>query len=316
MGKSCPAYFDGETRRTALAARRLARRSLRATTMNELDLAAKALMREAPAAFARLALGRRARIRSASAEDVELPALARRVDKLLRVQLEGVRQPVRVHIEVAASWASNVPRRVFGYRALLWREGARLDSVVLCLKPGERQGEPLGRHEERGHVTRQVLTFPVVCLWKLRERDLRGLGPAFLPFVPYVRDAAPDLVERTMQELSRLRPVERRADLQGALAVFAGNVYPRIDWLGRIPPEVVVENTFIKAVKQLGAREERRRSVTSALRTRLGPAAARPFIRRLADCSPRTLGKLQKLIETPATGAKLTRALEELLPER
>lgn len=53
---------------------------------SEPDIAAKALLREVPEAFAALVLG--ASIRSIRAEDKELPALSRLMDKLFRVELE------------------------------------------------------------------------------------------------------------------------------------------------------------------------------------------------------------------------------------
>src|SRR5262245_24787423 len=103
-------------------------------------------MRDDPIAFARLALGPKARIRAARAVNVELQALARRVDQLLEVRLEGERRPVRVHFEVVAGWRSNVPRTVYDYSTLLRRAGDPAESVVVCLKRGSRQGVPAGRY--------------------------------------------------------------------------------------------------------------------------------------------------------------------------
>jgi hypothetical protein len=282
--------------------------------MDELDLAAKALMRVAPAAFARLALGAGARIRTAAAVNVELPALGRRVDTLLRVQLEGERRRVLAHVEVAASWRSNLPRRVYEYATLLRRAGDRVESVVVCLKPGRKQGRPVGCYLERGRTNTTRFTFPVVCLWRVRARDLRAMGRAFLPFVPYASDATVALVERTMRALDSVAPIERRADLQAALAVFAGNVFVAIDWRTRIPREVLVQNTFIKAVKQEGAHEGRQRLLASQLRIRLGPAA-RKYVKRLADASPRTLATVARLLVTTESAPELITKLDRLLPD-
>lgn len=155
--------------------------------MNELDLAAKALMRDAPEAFARLALGRRVRIASATAEDVEAPALERRVDKVLRVKVEGRARALRLHFEVAASWTGRLPRRVYEYRTLLQRGGEPVDSALVCLKKGRKQGLPRGRYVERGALSTLCFTFRVICLWKLSVAALRRLGPVFLPFVHSLR---------------------------------------------------------------------------------------------------------------------------------
>jgi hypothetical protein len=78
------------------------------------------------------------------------------MDKLLRVEVVGETDPVRVHTEVEASWASDVPRRVFDHRALAHATRRAIVSIVIVLKPGERQGDPVGEYA----VT--VLGTPVV----------------------------------------------------------------------------------------------------------------------------------------------------------
>jgi hypothetical protein len=246
------------------------------SAVNELDLTAKVLMRDAPLAFARLALGRG--VRSAIAEDVEVPALERRVDKVLRVRLAGGED--------------------------------RVESVVLCLKPGSKQGEPVGRYEERGRLCALSFTFPVVCVWKLDARELRALGPAFLPFVPFTRGATPDAIDHTFEELSRVEPAERREDYQGALVVFAGNAFPETDWWERIPQELVMEkNATMRGF-------ERRAHVDmlgQALRARFG-RVARPFVERSNDASTRKCMTIMKLLVTTHDDSQMLAELDRLLP--
>jgi hypothetical protein len=57
--------------------------------MGDLDIAAKVLMQEAPGPFVALALGFDVEVKSVRAEDKELPAQARVLDKLFEVALRG-----------------------------------------------------------------------------------------------------------------------------------------------------------------------------------------------------------------------------------
>ena len=66
---------------------------------------------------------------------------------------------------------------MFEYRKLLGPEP--VDSVVLCLKRGRRQGTPRGIHVGRGRVTTTTLRFPVVCLWDLTARELDYNDPNY-----------------------------------------------------------------------------------------------------------------------------------------
>ena len=81
-------------------------------TLN-LDLAAKTLMDTDPRPFVRWALPGR-RILSVEGAPTEL-VLQRHMDRLLRARVAGEPEPVHVHFEIYASWASRIPRKVYRY---------------------------------------------------------------------------------------------------------------------------------------------------------------------------------------------------------
>ena len=153
--------------------------------MGDLDIAAKALLRIEPGALLALAL-RGARIRAIQAEETELPAQALLMDKLFRIELEGVAEPRWQHFEVEAVWSSSVPREAFLY----WCRGSQrfmpLRSFVL-LKRGDRQGAPRGEYVvDDGQDRLLTFRFDVLCAWELdAEELLRGGDPGLLPLVPF-----------------------------------------------------------------------------------------------------------------------------------
>lgn len=290
--------------------------------MGELDIAAKALLREAPEAVVRLALGE-VSIRSVAADETELPAQALRLDKLLRVEADGEPDPFRLHVEVQAAWAADVPRRTFEYWSLAHRLHDRVGSFVLCLKPGDKQGRPRGEYVVtlRGRVV-QRFEFDVLCVWELGAAELLGRGePGLLPLVPFAGDATPALVEDAMRVLAGVQPRRRRAELQTALAAFAGNVYPETRWLGRIPREILMESTVYQEIMAEGRAEGRvegrvegqRELVALLIAKRLGDGAL-PLVLRLSLCTEAALARAAELVATVSGDADLVSALDGLLP--
>ena len=77
-----------------------------------LDLAAKAILREAPLGLVQLAFPDR-QVRSVKPDETELHRLERRLDKLFEVQLAGETEASWAHLEVEATWASDVPWTTF-----------------------------------------------------------------------------------------------------------------------------------------------------------------------------------------------------------
>lgn len=116
--------------------------------MGPLDSAAKAILHEVPEDLASLApffAGRA--IRSARADDTVLSAFSVTMDKILLVEVEGLDEAISLHVEVEANWAARVPGKTFRYWSLAQRAHDHLWSLVICLKPGNKQGEPKSYYE-------------------------------------------------------------------------------------------------------------------------------------------------------------------------
>ena len=284
---------------------------------HELDIAAKALLREVPEAIVALALGGRA-IRSVHPEEKELASLSRLMDKLFRVELESEsadHEPLYLHLEVQANWESNVPERVFDYWSLARRAHPRLASVVICLKRGSKQGEPLGRYEASQSGTTLRFEFSVIRVWGLKADELlRSGSSALLPLLPFTAGASHERVHQALRVLNAVEPLKRRAELQATLAAFAGNVFPDVHWLARIPREILMESTAFREIHDEGRLAGERRLLALQLRARLGEHGA-SFEDRLGLCTPALLEEAATLFATVRSDDEFTRALEGLLPQ-
>jgi hypothetical protein len=298
--------------------------------MGELDVAAKVILQVAPVDLAGLALPG-ARVLGVRPVDTTLPALALTMDKLFRVELEGAAEPHMLHVEVAANWAASVPRQAFGYWSLAHRAYDDLSSVVICLKPGQKQGAPRGLYE---HVVRGRRTvrfeFDVIRVWELRVDEVLDAGKlGLLPFVPFMAGVTTKHVEHAMATLASVEPGQRRGDLQGALAVFANNIFPDVDWAARIPEELLMALSFYERIyervhQQIQERCEaaghaagevtgQRKLLTVLLQERLGDRAL-PLLARLQVASVDVLTQAAKLLAGRHTDDALVQALSEVLP--
>jgi len=282
--------------------------------MAELDVAAKVLLREAPEDLAGLFF-EPASIRGVLAEETTLPALSRTVDKLLRIELEGEEEPLRLHVEVQANWAADVPRRMHEYWALCHRSHERLLSVLICLKPGSKQGEPRPVYEVSLLGRRPIrFEFELVKVWELEAADLLArVRPGLLPLLPFASGSSEAEVDRAMQALAAVEPRRRRSELQVALATFAGNTFPQTSWLARIPREILMESTTYQEILAEGQREGQRKLLVVQLQERLGDAAS-PFVARLATADEVLLTTVAKLLARKRVDAELKEALDAALP--
>lgn len=277
--------------------------------MGELDLAAKVLLQVVPEDLVGLALPG-VIVRGVRPADTNLPAFALTMDKLLRVELTESDTPLMLHFEVAANWASTVPRQTFDYWSLAHRAYDELWSVVICLKPGVKQGPPRGHYERRVRGRRPVsFEFDVIRLWELSADDaLMGGKLGVLPFVPFMSGAGTDHVEQAMVMLARVEPVRRRGELQAALAAFADNVFPDVDWSDRMPEELLMGSS----VYQRGEIAGQRKVLGVQLHERLGERAG-PIVLRLQVASADALTHVAKLLAGRHTDEALLASLTEAL---
>ncbi|MGE0708198.1 MAG: hypothetical protein AB7N76_01035 [Planctomycetota bacterium] len=287
--------------------------------MGQLDIAAKVLLTEVPEPLVRLFLGDVA-IRDLRAEDTELPALARRVDKLLRVELEGEDEPLWLHFEVQASWRSCFPERAFDYWSLVRRRHPHLLTVVLCLAKGDRQGDPIGEFEVRVRGRRRLLfEFDVIRAWSDLDADeLLAQGPLeLLPLVPFAAHATHDHAEQALTRLDHVADEDKRRELRLALATFAEQAFREEGWLARIPEEELMQFSSWKQVsaefEAKGEVKGERKVLATLLQRRLGDRA-QALVERLEVSLAPELEQVTELLAQPSSDDQLVAALEALLP--
>lgn len=282
--------------------------------MGELDIAAKALLREEPGALVRLALPGRA-IKAIEPDETEFQALERRMDKLLRLELADEAEPVWLHVEVEAVWGADVPRRVHGYWSLAHETRPALRSLVLVLRPGERQGEPRGDYVA-SFLGRPVLSFEfeVVCAWKLKASELLARRePGLLPLVPFAEGASVERVEEAFNVLAKDR---RSGDLQVVLAAFSSQVFPGVPWSAKISKEILMESTLFKELRAEIEVEARRGVVGRQLRAKLGKnKRTDALVAGLPRCTGAALEKIELLLVSSKKKADLLAAIEKLVPK-
>ncbi len=291
--------------------------------MGDLDVAAKILLRLEPEALLGLGLPH-LRVQSAVADEVELPVMSRRMDKFLRVEVEGESEPYLVNIEAVANWASDVPKQAFEYWSLarLAVRHDRIATLAVVFKPGERQGEPRNYFSAEALGTRNDFVYGLVCLWTRTAEELLAGPPGLIPLLPFTADASIERIDEAIATLHHAPP-SHRAELLGALAVCAANVYPEIRWFARLPKEIVMENTFIRELeargetrgKQLGEVSGRLAIVTMVLAKKVDAARAQGLHGRLARCPAELLEDVTALLLREDDQTLIVRELDRLLPE-
>ena len=285
--------------------------------MGALDPLAKVLLHEAPEAFARLALGHEVVIRKVRADDTELPALSRRMDRLVRVEVDGEDEPCWIHVEVQASWKSDVPRRVFEYWSMAHRRRPKLLSLVICLARGVKQGDPRGAYDVVVRGRRRLLfEFDVVRVWEdLQAEHLLANGPpGLLPLLPYTAGASEQLVDRGLRVLSEVSDDHLRRELRVALVTLAERAFTGGGWLGKIAREELMESTTWKEIGEQFRLEGRRELLAELLSERLGAATAARFLPRLRPATEETLAQVGKLLAGRHPDLELADALDRSLP--
>lgn len=276
--------------------------------MGELDFAAKVVLREDPGPLLSLACPGLVLtpLRLAPTEQVRAHRL---MDSLVEVDVEGLGRGF-VHVEFAG-WKADVPDRGFEYYSLARAGHLPLLPVVVCMKPGDRQATPpdvveitdrFGPHE--------VMRFRhlVLRLWEVSAATLLAT-PGLAPLVPLAAGATEATVEAALRVLGSVEPGARRVELEVALSMFAGNVFPARDWLGRIPMELLMTSTTYQQIQLRGKRD----LLGSLLKARLG-AAAELLVARLSRATEDVVERAGALFATTRSDEELVAALDAVLP--
>ena len=285
--------------------------------MGPLDSAAKAILREVPQDLAGLApalAGKR--ICSAKAHDTVLPAFSLTMDKILVLEVEGLDQALSLHVEVEAVWKGRVPKKTFRYWGLAHGAHENLWSLVICLKPGNKQGEPKSHYVRTVGRKRAVrFDFDLVKVWELKADDLlRDAKLGLLPLVPYARGTSKGHVERALDELAKIEPEHRRGELQSALVAFAENVFPDVDWSARMPEELLMGSTIYQRGEAAGEIAGQRKLLSRQFTKRFGDKAT-AFVARTQLAEESVLIQAGDLLAEKLSDDEVLAKLEEILPQ-
>jgi flagellar biosynthesis/type III secretory pathway protein FliH len=163
----------------------------------------------------------------------------------------------------------------------------------------------------------------VIKLWERSPDELRRLG--LLPLMPFARGVGPEEVRQAQEELGAVEPEDTQAELQAILALFAGNVFPAIDWLARIPREIVMKSTVFDRLEAMGRAkglaegeakglaagkaEGKAEAIVNVLEARFGSVPERLQKRLRALQEPKVIAKLLKLAATCEALSVVSRAL-------
>ncbi len=184
------------------------------------DLALKVIFRKRARDL--LALTGDAHARVLGTDVVELQALRRCVDFVVRLERDGETYPR--HIEFQLAHRRDLLRRCFEYncRLLLQCREPVLTTVVYVEPPAPR-GAPAFRVVLAGReVNRWV--FDALRLWEIDARSALDAGLGVMPLLPAMGGASLALVA-TAAERIRAGCVDGRTDLLAALRVFAERRY-------------------------------------------------------------------------------------------
>ncbi|NJO82165.1 MAG: hypothetical protein HC828_04730 [Blastochloris sp.] len=159
-------------------------------------------------------------------ESLELPASARSLDTLLRLQRPG--GTPYLHLIAWQGWRDPV---------LLWRTLSYLGwlgehrrerpilATVIYLKPGDDVGDRL--EQQVAGVTGWNIQLPCVRLWEQDAVAAVASGaPGLLALAPLMRGATGDLVETAAQTLLRTTEPPLQGEVLAALGIFAEPIFP------------------------------------------------------------------------------------------
>ena len=315
-----------------------------------LDLVSKALLDgAAPELVAWLTGLRPLRVEFAREELVETDV--RVADRLVRAVLPGAGgAPRYFHIELQTAGDPMMGLRMLLYWARVRRglsraerRTASISSFVIYLDRRQYRPDPGVFRADDGSGTACLFRYSVIKLWEIEPAAVfRAPGPGLAPLAPLLRvtDPVRAVVESKRRILAagpRSLSRRRKADLCGALFVFAGMVIEDLDllrrliwedWMGLERSVTVqwllekgrgeglekgiakgIEKGIVKGIVK-GALEARREDVLSILESRFGAVPLEIRRRILA------LGDEELLRELVAASARVSdlRALRALLP--
>ena len=225
--------------------------------MSEADEAWRVVSRHVPDAMARALTDPAAIVRDAQWIETQFTRRARRLDRALRVEVNG--RPEVQHVEWAWRWSRRLPLRMFEYHAMLAMalhaelgdEAPPIRSAVVLLSGRERAWPSLCELRTSPLDAEFAgLRVRLDAVYQQRIEALRARGSElWLAFAPLAVDADERSVRRVVDELrERVRDEAQLAELAAAMTVFAQVDGRRRGLAERVeamfPSEVIMRNTI------------------------------------------------------------------------
>ncbi|MFO0646162.1 MAG: hypothetical protein U0326_07980 [Polyangiales bacterium] len=276
-----------------------------------------------------------ASVRDAQWIETQFTRRARRLDRALRVEVDG--RPEVHHVEWAWRWSRRIPYRMFEYHAMLamalHEEDAQravpIRSTVVLLSGRERPWPAACEYRTSAEGAPFAgVRVRVDAVYQQSIEALRARGSElWLAFAPLALDADERGVRRVAGELcERVRDEGELAELAAAMAVFAEvdgrrrGLGPRVEAM--FPNEVIMRNSIYTRGRDEGIALGRDEGI--ALGRDEGIALGRdegiaPLLRVVSrrlgrDLRPEERSALARHIETPEGAARLGDLVIDLSP--
>lgn len=102
--------------------------------------------------------------------------------------------------------------------------------------------------------------------------------------------------------------------MQAALAVFADNVFPDVDWGAKLPEELLMASTIYQRGEAAGELAGQRKTLTRPLTKRLGAERAAMLVARLQRADESGLDSATDVLAEKLSDEALLTRLDEILP--
>ncbi len=236
--------------------------------MSEADETLRAVSRHFPEALVRALTRPTATVRDAQWIETQLTRRARRLDRALRAEVDGVAEVH--HVEWAWRWSKRIPYRMFEYHTMLamaqhehpTEPPLPIRSAVVLLSGRQK---PWGTHGEYRTSPLNArfagVPFRIDAVYQQRITKLRARGSElWLAFAPLCLDADVRSLTRVAHELrERVRDETRLGELAAAMGVFAQldgrerGLAPDVEAM--FPREITMKNFVYTRGKEDGIHE-------------------------------------------------------------
>jgi predicted transposase YdaD len=240
-----------------------------------------------------------------SAAPVEIQALARRVDCVLKLQRAG--EVYYRHVEFQAEPDPEMAARCFRYNSQLVLQYQRpVLTTVFYLFPPRPTHEPVFRLLLEGREINRW-SFEAVYLWEQDARLVLASGaPGLLALVPLMRGGADrGVVEEAIRQIERAFPGERLSDAEDVLLALASRYYTVSELTRMIGRDRMIQSSIYEWGLAEGRTQGRTQGLSEGLSAGRLEAERDLCLALVAKHHPAILDRARPLIEACADPVRL-----------